>query len=78
MKRTEAQVLSNNHIGQVFIDQSDQNKKLFYISIEKGFLGRVIELTNHKQHQWYSPDITDKELVSQIGEWIQYNYSIPS
>jgi hypothetical protein len=76
MDRIEAEVISQHYAGPIQIEPAGQNDHLFYVHTTHSYLGRLCPFHNKKQIVWYSPDITDKELLCQIGEWIECSYKI--
>jgi len=78
MKSIEVEVMTQHYMGSVRIERKEENDLLFYIYIKNGFLGRLLSIINHKKRLWYSPEINDKELKLQIGEWIEHSYTLPN
>ena len=70
----EVEVMSQHYMGPLWIEQAQNNHMLFYVYINNGFLGRIFSFNRRECRNWYSPDITDKELILQINEWIEYLY----
>jgi hypothetical protein len=70
----EVEVMTRHYMGRLLIEQAEKKQNLFYVSADNGFVGRVRLLRKQDHLKWFSPDITDKELLEQIGEWIEYTY----
>jgi len=76
MNAIEVEVISQHYIGTIRIEPVKKNPSLFYIHLDQGYLGRAQAFKNHGQIMWYSHEITDKELLTQIGEWIEYSFPV--
>jgi len=76
MKSIEVEVMSQHYVGKVKIEPVGTDCSLFKIFLKEEFLGRAQPFNKQGDILWYSPEITDKELLLQIGEWIEFHYPL--
>jgi len=76
MNAIEIEVMSQHYIGLLLVKPVYEDYSLFSVYIKDEFLGRAQPVKKQGIVLWYSHEITDKELLSQIGEWIEHHYTL--
>lgn len=76
MSAIEIEVMSQHYVGPLLVKPFGESNSQFLVYLQHELLGRVHPLRVNEQIHWYSHEITDKELVNQIGEWIEYHYPL--
>jgi hypothetical protein len=76
MRAIEIEVMSKHYTGQLLIESADKDNSLFVIYLGENILGKAQPVRIQNDTRWYSHEITDKELLDQIGEWIEFHYSL--
>jgi len=74
MKTMKIDVISQNYIGTLEIEVNKEDFSLFSVYTKNHLLGHAHPIRANNVIRWYSPEISDKELLEQIGEWIEYLY----
>ena len=74
MDQMRIDVMTQNYNGSLIIEAVKKDLSLFSIYREKTLIGHLQPLKTHSTIHWYSYNINDKELLEQIGEWIEYLY----
>lgn len=76
MKTIEIEVVSQHYIGPLAVKPVKEDYSLFSVYLKDQFLGRMQPIKKQDLIVWYSSEITDRELVDQIGEWIEASYPL--
>ena len=74
MESIEIEVMTQHYIGFLSVEPIDHKKSVFKVSVNNNIIGRVQHIRKHNDIIWYSHEITDKELVEQIGEWLNHHF----
>jgi len=74
MNTIEIEVTTINYMGKLTVEPLKNDFSLFAIYLDSQVLGTVHPIKKNHQTIWYSHQITDKELLEQIGEWIDFHY----
>lgn len=72
----EVEVMCLHYIGTLQIEPLNKEFSLFSIYIDRRFIGHIQSVQCEGETRWYSHQITDKELVSQAGEWAAHYFPI--
>lgn len=70
----EIEVMSQHYMGSLLIEPASANHSMFAVFLGGKLLGRVQPFKRQQETLWYSHEITDNELLNQIGEWISHHY----
>ena len=76
MNQIRIDVISQNYIGLLEIEATFKDLSLFTVYINETILGHAKPMKNMGEIKWYSYQIRDKELLGQIGDWIEYLYPL--
>jgi hypothetical protein len=70
------EVITQHYIGQLSIEPVYEDYSLFSVYHKTELLGRVQPVKKEDQVVWYSHQINDKELLEQVGEWIEHHFPL--
>lgn len=76
MKAIEIEVMSQHYMGLLTVEPVYEDYSLFSVYLKKNLLGRLQPVKKQDLIAWYSHEMTDRELIAQIGEWIEYHYPL--
>lgn len=76
MKAIEIEVMSQHYMGLLTVEPVYEDYSLFSVYLKKSLLGRLQPIKQQDLISWYSHEMTDRELITQIGEWIEYHYPL--
>lgn len=76
MKTVEIEVMTQHYMGALTVEPIAEDYSLFSVYLNNDLLGRVQPVQNNNDVVWYSKQITDKELLAQVGEWIEHHYHL--
>lgn len=76
MKATEIEVTSASYTGKLKIKAIGQSNSFFSVYLKRKLIGRIQPVKSKAEIIWYSRQIADKELISQIGEQIKKQYNL--
>ena len=76
MSAIEIEVMSHHYAGPLLVEPHGENNSQFLVYLNKQLLGRVQPLRVNDEVRWYSHEITDKELLNEVGDWIEYHYPL--
>lgn len=76
MKAIEIEVMSQHYMGLLTVEPVYEDYSLFSVYLKKNLLGRLQPIRKQDLISWYSHELTDRELITQIGEWIEYHYPL--
>ena len=76
MEIIEIEVTSLHYTGKLQIESVDKNYSLFSVYLNDEFLGHIQPVKIKEDIQWYCHEITDKELLAQIGEWAEFHFPL--
>jgi len=74
MNSFEIEVMSQHYMGSLSVESVSSDHKLFAVYLHREIIGLVKPIKNPRSTGWYSHEITDNELLKQIGDWIDYYY----
>ena len=74
MNSFEIEVMSQHYMGSLSIESVSSDHTLFAVYLQGEILGLVKPIRNQHSAGWYSYEITDNELLKQIGDWIDFYY----
>jgi len=74
MNSFEIEVMSQHYMGSLSIVSVSSDHTLFAVYLQGEILGLVKPIRSYPSIGWYSHEITDNELLKQIGDWIDYYY----
>jgi len=72
----EIEVMCQHYIGTLQIEPVYDDHSLFSVYLKHEFLGYIQPVKSQDTVRWYSHEITDKEMVSQVGEWAEYHFPL--
>jgi len=79
MKAIQIEIVSPHFIGRLAIEPAEADHSLFFVYRDKVFIGHVQPIkTDQGGVVWYSKEITDKELLADIGDWILFHFPVSS
>lgn len=76
MNAVEIEVMSQNYIGPLTVKPLYNDYSLFSVYMKGELLGRAQPVKKLDEVCWYSHEINDKELLEQIGEWIEHHFHL--
>lgn len=76
MNAIEIEVMSQHYIGPLLVKPVYEDFSLFSVYLKEELLGRAQPVKKQDAVLWYSHEINDKELLDQIGEWIEHHYPL--
>jgi len=76
MKAIEIEVMSLHYVGPLLVEPAKEDYSQFSVYLNNEFLGRTQPVKKENEILWYSHEITDKELLRQIGDWISFYYPL--
>lgn len=76
MDAIEIEVMSQHYAGPLVVQPIGKTNSQFLVYLNQQLLGRIQPVRVNDQTHWYSHEITDKELVNDIGEWIAYTFPL--
>jgi len=76
MKAVKIEVMTVHYMGPLVVEQVAEDNSLFSVYMEGSLLGRVQPVQKINNILWYSKQITDKDLLGQIGEWIEHHFPL--
>ncbi len=68
--------MSRHYVGPLLVEPTKEDYSQFSVYLNHEFLGRAQPVKKENEVLWYSHEITDKELLRQIGEWIVFHYPL--
>jgi len=74
MNSFEIEVMSQHYMGSLSVESVSSNHSLFAVYLQREIIGLIKPIRNPQSAGWYSHEITDNELLKQIGDWIDYYY----
>lgn len=76
MNAIKIEVMSQHYIGPLTIESVYNDNSLFCIYLNNELLGRAQPVKKQDKVMWYSHQINDKELLAQIGDWIEHHFPL--
>ena len=76
MNTIEIEVMSQHYVGPLLVEPVKEDYSQFSVYLNNEFLGRAQPVRKLNEVLWYSHEITDKEMLRQIGEWIAFYYPL--
>jgi len=76
MKAIEIEVMCQHYIGKLEIEPVYEDHSLFTVYLKHAFLGHIQPVRKNGEIKWYSHEIKDEELLSQIGDWAEHHFEI--
>lgn len=76
MNAIEIEVMTQHYMGPLLIEPVYEDFSLFSVYMKEALLGRAQPVKKEDEVHWYSHEINDKELLSQVGEWIEHHYPL--
>ena len=76
MNAIEIEVMSQHYIGTLLVKPIYEDFSLFSVYHKEELLGRAQPVKKQDTVLWYSHEINDKELLNQIGEWIEHHFPL--
>lgn len=76
MKTIEIEVMCQHYMGILRIEPVYEDHSLFSVYHKHEFLGHIQPVKKLDGVEWYSHEITDRELVTQAGEWAAYHFPL--
>lgn len=76
MKTVEIEVMTQHYMGALVVEPVAEDYSLFSVYLNNDLLGRVQPVHKNNNVVWHSKQITDKELLNQVGEWIEHHYHL--
>jgi hypothetical protein len=76
MKAIEIEVMSRHYTGPLMVEPVYEDYSLFSVYLKNELIGRLQPIKKQDLIIWYSHELTDKELIDQIGEWIGYHFPL--
>lgn len=76
MNAIKIEVMSQHYMGPLTVEPVYKDNSLFSVYLEQELIGRVQPVKKTGQLLWYSHQIKDKELLEQIGEWIEHLFPL--
>ena len=63
-------------MGPLTVQPVYEDYSLFSVFLKDELLGRAQPVKKQDQVLWYSHQIKDKELLEQVGEWIEHHFPL--
>jgi len=76
MKAIEIEVMCQHYMGALQIEPVYEDLSLFSVYHKHEFLGHIQPVKSKDGVEWYSHEITDRELVAQAGEWAAFHFPL--
>jgi hypothetical protein len=76
MRTKEIEVMCQHYMGILLIEPVYEDNSLFSVYHKHEFLGHIQPVRKQDGVEWYSHEITDRELVAQAGEWAAYHFPL--
>ena len=76
MNAIKIEVMSQHYMGPLTVEPVYKDNSLFSVYLNEELLGRAQPVKKQDKIQWYSHQIKDKELLEQIGEWIEHLFPL--
>jgi len=76
MNAIDIEVMTQHYMGLLRVVPVYEDNSLFSVYLQQQLLGRAQPVKVAQELKWYSHEITDKELLEQVGEWIAYHYPL--
>lgn len=76
MKTIEIEVMCQHYMGTLLIEPVYEDFSLFSVYHKHEFLGHIQPVKTKNAVEWYSHEITDRELVTQAGEWAAFHFPL--
>ncbi|WP_158799228.1 hypothetical protein [Pedobacter sp. L105] len=74
MNTLEIEVMTLNYMGKLTVEPLNNEFSIFAVYLDRQLLGLVHPAKKQHQTAWYSQQITDKELLEQIGNWLEFHF----
>lgn len=74
METIEIEVMCQHYMGTLHLQPVYEDYSLFSVYHKLEFLGHIQFVRKQDSVEWYSHEITDRELVAQAGEWAAYYF----
>jgi len=76
MEPIEIEVMSLHYTGTLSVVPVKEDNSVFAVYINGEPLGTAHPVKVRAEVRWYSHQIKDKELLNQIGEWIEFHFPL--
>jgi len=76
MKAIEIEVMCQHYVGALLLEPVYEDHSLFSVYHKHEFIGYLQPVKNGNSVDWYSHEITDRELLGQAGEWAAYHFPL--
>jgi len=76
MKKIEIEVMCQHFMGKLLIEPVYEDYSLFSVYHKHEFLGHIQPVKKAEVVEWYSHEITDRELLSQAGDWAAHYFPL--